>query len=171
MPAHSFARRTDAGLTVLELLVVVAIAGVLLAIGIVGFVHAQRSAHEAAAIGNLKTVATAEMTLYARKVRFGVIGELFEDGLLTEHQFRRGSSGGSESIADGVYEFSVRFGRDAFGITIDADPTRPNRATHRRFRYRLGRRTATGVSGSEGLMLAAQPSVASPPPRAYKPLQ
>lgn len=172
MPVTSIRARRDTGLTVLELLIVVAILAIVAAIATWAVAQARRAAREAAAIGNLKTVAAAEMTLYARKLRFGVLGELYADGLLVAHQFsRRGSGGGSEVVGDGTYEYSIRFTRDAAGITIDADPAMAYRSTHRRFRYRLGRRAQGGASGSEGVLLVAPPSVASPPARAYKPFK
>jgi type II secretory pathway pseudopilin PulG len=156
---------------VLELLVAVSIVGILAVIAAVAVITARRAASEASAIGNLKAIAAAEMTLYARRTRFGVLDELFRTGLLVSGQFKRGPTGtGAEAIADATYEYSIRFTRDAAGITIDADPLPPYRRTHRRFRFRLGRRTRSGVSGSEGLLLVAPPSSTSPPPRAYKPL-
>jgi len=164
-------------MTVLELLVVLAVVAVVLAIALPQLIASFRASRESAAIGNLKAIANAEMTLYADHARFGVIAELFEDGLLAANQFGRGAEGGgaqgggSEAISDGTYTYSIRFTRDAEGITIDADPLRANTKTYRRFRYRLGRRTAGGAAGSEGLLLVAQPSEASPPPGAYKPFK
>ena len=164
----------DAGISLVELLVAAAIVAVLAAILVPSVLLMLRASREGRAIANLKSIAEAEMILYGSKRRFGVFEELFGEGCLPS-QFERGAEGGgrpgsgTEAISDGVYVYSIRYTRDAVGITIDADPKARYAATYRRFRYRLGR-TASGPSGGEAVMLVAAPSERSPPPTAYRPL-
>jgi prepilin-type N-terminal cleavage/methylation domain-containing protein len=168
--------RSQCGVTVLELLVVVAIIALLIAIAAPHLIAARRSAQEGRAIANLRTVAAAQMTLFARRQHFGSFELLFSGDYLLDGQFERGSSEGgpqgssAEAITDGVYLYTSRFSRDARGVTLDADPIEANTATHHRFRFRLGRRTQGGAWANEGLLLVAPPSVVSPPARAYVPL-
>ncbi len=164
------------GLTLLELLVVVAIIAVLVAIAAPHLLAARRAAHEGRAIANLRTLAESQMMLLSRKGHFGAFDTLFSGDYLHDGQFERGSPEGgprgsaAEAISDGVYIYTCRFSRDALGITLDADPLAANTATHRRFRFRMGRHIRGGVWANECLFLVAPPSVVSPPASAYVPL-
>lgn len=166
--------RLRSGLSLLELLIVVAIVAILVAIVAVPVVSSLRATHEARAIGDLKSLAAAESAMYASRRRFAVFDELLRQGAIGAG-FQRGAPGGgppgspSEALSDGVYLYTIRFGSAAEGITLDADPIRAYAASHRRFRFRLGR-IASGSGGAEGVLLVADPSVASPPPAAYRPL-
>jgi type II secretory pathway pseudopilin PulG len=159
--------RRETGLTLLELIVAAAVVALLAALAVPAALAVLRASREGRAAANLRSVATAEMTLYDSKRRFGVFDELLRDGDLAR-QFRRGRGRATEALSDGVYLYSIRFTRDALGVTLDADPDRDYAATYRRFRLRLGR-VASGPSGGEGVLLVAPPSVESPPPSAYKP--
>jgi prepilin-type N-terminal cleavage/methylation domain-containing protein len=162
------------GVSLLELLVATAVVALLAALAAVPAIQALRATREARAIANLKTIASAEMTHYTSRQRFGVFDELLRDGDLPR-QFERAATGGglpgsaTETISDGTYVYAIRYALDASGITIDADPTPPNAPSYRRFRVRLGR-VASGKGGSECTLLVADPSVKSPPARAYRPL-
>ena len=156
------------GLTLLELVVAAAIVAILAALAVPAALVALRASRESRAIATLRTIAGAEMTLYGSKRRFGVFDELLGDEYLAR-QFQRGHGHASEAISDGVYFYSIRFSRDALGVTIDADPDEPYAATYRRFRLRIGR-TASGRSGGECVIFVAAPSAHSPPQSAYRPL-
>jgi prepilin-type N-terminal cleavage/methylation domain-containing protein len=162
------------GVSLVELLLVVAVVGVLAAVAVPSLVASLRNAREARAIGNLRTIAAAEMEVYARERRFAVFEELFRAGALPAQLAREARGGGprgtgSEAVSDAVYAYSVRFDRGAAGITIDADPSGGYIGTHRWFRLRLGR-TARGASGGEMVVYAAPPSRRPPRPEAYRAL-
>lgn len=170
----SHAGRPDDGISLVELLVAVAVVGVLATLLVPSLVASVRSAREARAIGNLRAIAGSEMEVYARERRFAIFEELFELGALPS-QFAREASGGgprgsgSEVVSDGVYGYSLRFDREAFGVTLDADPGTGYLGTHRWFRIRLGR-SVRSQSGGEMVVYVAEPSPRSPLPGAYRPL-
>ncbi len=165
----------ERGLTVLELIFVVAIVAVLVGIAVPPMLEARRSAQETRAVANLRMVSASQMLYFANRNQFASFEMLFSGGILSEGQFERGAAGGgpkgghTEAISDGVYLYTIRYSRDAQGITLDADPIESNTSTYRRFRFRLGRRVTGGAWANEGLLLVAPPSVTSPPPAAYVP--
>jgi prepilin-type N-terminal cleavage/methylation domain-containing protein len=171
-PSH--AGETEHGVSLVELLVTVAVVGVLATLLVPSLVTSVRNAREARAIGNVRAIAGAEMEVYARERRFAIFEELFRLGALPNQLAREASGGGprgsgSEVVSDGVYAYSLRFDREAVGITVDADPQTAYRGTHRWFRLRLGRMVRS-ASGGEMVVYVAEPSPRSPPPEAYRPL-
>ena len=170
----SHARASEHGISLVELLLVVAVVALLAALAVPSLVTSLRNAREARAIGNLRTIAAAEMEVYARERRFAVFEELFRAGAIPAQLSREARGGGprgtgSEAVSDAVYAYSIRFDRGAAGITIDADPSGGYLGTHRWFRLRLGR-TARGTSGGEMVVYAAAPSRYPPRPEAYRAL-
>lgn len=163
-------------MTILEVMIVVAIIALLVGIVVPPILAARRAAQEGRAIANLRTVAAAQMMLFTNRSHFGSFQILFAGDYLSEGQLERGSPEGgpqgssAEALTDHVYIYTVRFSRDAQGITLDADPLEANTATYRRFRFRLGRRIRGGAWANEGLLLVAPPSVRSPAASAYVPL-
>jgi prepilin-type N-terminal cleavage/methylation domain-containing protein len=163
----------ERGLSLVEMLVAVAVVGLLATIFVPALVVSVRSAREARAVSNLRAIAAAEMAIYAREKRFAVFEELFATGAIPA-QFEREVGGGprgsgSEAVSDGAYAYSLRFTRYARGITVDADPREGYLGTHRWFRFRIGR-TAQSAAGGEVVVYVAEPSPRPPPARAYRPL-
>jgi type II secretory pathway pseudopilin PulG len=160
--AHPDAR--ERGLSLVELVVVALVVALLAAVGVPALLAAVRAAREARAVANIRTLAGAQMTVYATERRFASFGELFDERYLADRQFERmrAIDTAAEEVSDGVYLYSFRFDRGASGLTIDADPDESHRSRHRWFRYRLGRTTASPSSGGEGTLYVAPPS-ASPP--------
>jgi type IV pilus assembly protein PilA len=64
------------GFSLVELLIVVAIIGILSAIAIPSLLASRRASNEASAIGTLKTIATAQANYSAQRNRYGTFVEL-----------------------------------------------------------------------------------------------
>lgn len=167
-------RKDESGFSLLECLLVCAIASLLAVLAAPHFVAALRASREARAIANLRAVAAAQLAYQASSARFALPAELVRDGFIPADAFTRtgdpqGAPSATETLSDGTYDYSARFSLGATGITLDADPVPSASASHRRFRIRLGRASA-GRGGGEAVLLVAPPSRSSPPSRAYRPL-
>ena len=77
-------RRGEAGFSLIELMIVIAIIGILIAVGVTGWKAAVRSANEAAAIKTMKTVAEQQLLYYNshQRTTFGTFDEMLKEGLL-----------------------------------------------------------------------------------------
>jgi prepilin-type N-terminal cleavage/methylation domain-containing protein len=70
------------GFSLVELLIVVAIIGIIAAIAIPSLLAARRASNESAAIGNLRTIGSAEATYYANKGVYGGFANLKKGQML-----------------------------------------------------------------------------------------
>lgn len=70
------------GFSLVELLIVVAIIGIIAAIAIPSLLAARRAANESAAIGNLRTIGSAEATYFSQRGRYGSFAELTAQSML-----------------------------------------------------------------------------------------
>jgi len=114
-------RRGEQSFSLIELMIVIAIIGILIAVGVTGWRAAVRSANEAAAIKTLRTVAEQQMLYYNthQRTTFGGFDEMLKEGLL-DNRFA-----GTTPVVEG-YIFTMRViprsTAQQAGYALNADP-------------------------------------------------
>ena len=107
-------RREQKGFSLIELLIVVAIIGIVAAIAIPNMIKSQQAAHETAALSDLKTLESAEATFQLTKGHgtFGSLSDLGAEGII-DSNFASGKKEGYTFTADPVTADNAPPGYDA----------------------------------------------------------